>query len=152
MKSSFIRISINLQNLVSDCAFKANFSLGIDLQSNPQVLSIIIQNIIISLFFASRLLLILIQNKINLTLFKDISRSQLNMSRVSRPQTASPNKSPKKQKTMAPPVSSADYENMLNDQQHQMSMQVSEKEIEIERLKTTVASLNHKCAIVDDHL
>ena len=33
-----------------------------------------------------------------------------------------------------------------------MSMQVSEKEIEIERLKTTVASLNHKCAIVDDHL
>ena len=53
---------------------------------------------------------------------------------------------------MAPPVSSADYENMLNDQQHQMSMQVSEKEIEIERLKTTVASLNHKCAIVDDHL
>ena len=31
-------------------------------------------------------------------------------------------------------------------------MQVSEKEIEIERLKTTVTSLNHKCAIVDDHL
>jgi hypothetical protein len=72
-----------------------------------------------------------------------------------RPQTASPTKSPKKQKsiTMAgPPVTTADYENMLSDQQHQMSMQVSEKEIEIERLKTTVASLNHKCAIVDDHL
>ena len=33
-----------------------------------------------------------------------------------------------------------------------MSMQVSEKEIEIERLKTTVASLNHKCAIIDDHV
>lgn len=31
-------------------------------------------------------------------------------------------------------------------------MQVSEKEIEIERLKTTVASLNHKCAIIDDHV
>ena len=74
------------------------------------------------------------------------------MSRVSRPQTASPTKSPKKQKTMIAPVSTADYENLLNDQQHTMSMQVSEKEIEIERLKTTVASLNHKCAIVDDHL
>lgn len=33
-----------------------------------------------------------------------------------------------------------------------MSMQVSEKEIEIERLMTTVASLNHKCAIIDDHV
>ena len=74
------------------------------------------------------------------------------MSRVSRPQTASPTKSPKKQKSMAAPVSTADYENMLNDQQHQMSMQVSEKEIEIERLKTTVATLNHKCTIVNDHL
>ena len=40
------------------------------------------------------------------------------MSRVSRPQTASPTKSPKKQKSMAAPVSTADYENMLNDQQH----------------------------------
>lgn len=29
-------------------------------------------------------------------------------------------------------------------------MQVSEKEIEIERLMTTVQSLNHKCAIIDD--
>lgn len=29
-------------------------------------------------------------------------------------------------------------------------MQVSEKEIEIERLMTTVASLNHKAAIIDD--
>jgi protein subunit release factor B len=47
---------------------------------------------------------------------------------------------------------SADYESMLNDQQHQMSMQVSEKEIEIDRLKTTVVSLNSKCVIVDDHI
>ena len=37
------------------------------------------------------------------------------MSRVSRPQTASPTKSPKKQKNLLPPVSTADYENMLND-------------------------------------
>ena len=31
-------------------------------------------------------------------------------------------------------------------------MQISEKEIEIDRLKTTVFSLNSKCVIVDDHL
>jgi len=30
-------------------------------------------------------------------------------------------------------------------------MQISEKEIEIERLKTTVVSLNQKCAVVNDH-
>jgi len=46
----------------------------------------------------------------------------------------------------------ADYEYMLNDQQHTMSMQISEKEIEIDRLKTTVVSLNSKCVIVDDHV
>ena len=46
----------------------------------------------------------------------------------------------------------ADYEVMLNDQQHSMSMQISEKEIEIDRLKTTVVSLNTKCVIVDDHV
>ena len=33
-------------------------------------------------------------------------------------------------------------------------MQVSEKEIEIEieRLKTTVIALSHKCSVVDDHV
>lgn len=31
-----------------------------------------------------------------------------------------------------------------------MTMQVSEKEIEIERLMTTVASLNHKVKIIED--
>jgi hypothetical protein len=30
-------------------------------------------------------------------------------------------------------------------------MTISEQEIEIERLKTTLISLNSKCAIVDDH-
>jgi hypothetical protein len=44
-----------------------------------------------------------------------------------------------------------DYEQMLNDQQHQLSMQVSDKEIEIERLKTTVFALNSKCEVVADH-
>lgn len=67
-----------------------------------------------------------------------------------RPVTASPTKSPKKMRAMAQPTLTADYENMLNDQQHKMSMEVSEKEIEIERLKTTVTSLNHKCSINDD--
>ena len=33
-----------------------------------------------------------------------------------------------------------------------MSMQVSEKEIEIERLKTTVFALNGKCELIDDHV
>ena len=31
-------------------------------------------------------------------------------------------------------------------------MTISEQEIEIERLKTTVIALNAKCAIVDDHI
>jgi hypothetical protein len=31
-------------------------------------------------------------------------------------------------------------------------MHISEKEIEIERLKTTVIALNHKCSVVDDHV
>ena len=33
-----------------------------------------------------------------------------------------------------------------------MQLNVSEKEIEIERLKITVVSLNTKCAVVDDHI
>ena len=32
-----------------------------------------------------------------------------------------------------------------------MSMQVSDKEIEIERLKTTVFALNGKCELIEDH-
>ena len=69
-----------------------------------------------------------------------------------RQSTASPAKSPKKSRggpSLAAPTSN-DYENLLSDQQHQMSMQVSEKEIEIERLKTTVVSLNAKCSNVND--
>ena len=31
-------------------------------------------------------------------------------------------------------------------------MVISEKEIELERLKTTVMSLNGKCSVVDDHV
>ena len=31
-------------------------------------------------------------------------------------------------------------------------MTISEQEIELERLKTTVIALNAKCAIVDDHM
>lgn len=70
-----------------------------------------------------------------------------------RPATASsPHKSPKKTKSnISPNVTTADYENMMNEQQHMMSMQVSEKEIEIDRLKTTVFTLNTKCQIVDEH-
>ena len=32
-----------------------------------------------------------------------------------------------------------------------MSMQVSDKEIEIERLRTTVFALNGKCQLIEDH-
>jgi hypothetical protein len=32
-----------------------------------------------------------------------------------------------------------------------MSMQVSDKEIEIERLRTTVFALNEKCELMEDH-
>ena len=68
-----------------------------------------------------------------------------------RPSTASPGKSPKKQRTsIQQVVTSVDYEQVINDTQHHMTMQVSEKEIEIERLMTTVASLNHKVKIIED--
>lgn len=70
------------------------------------------------------------------------------MSTKARP--SSPTKSPKKRPAAAP--TSNDYEQMLLDQQHQMQMVISEKEIEIERLKTTVVSLNAKCSVVDDHV
>jgi hypothetical protein len=69
-----------------------------------------------------------------------------------RPQTAngsSPLKSPKKRGTIN---LSNDVEQMMLDQQHNMQMTISEKEIELERLKTTVFSLNGKCVIVDDHV
>jgi chromosome segregation ATPase len=66
-----------------------------------------------------------------------------------RPSTASPLKSPKKRHTV---TAGHDYEQMINDQQHNMQMIISEKEIELERLKTTVFSLNGKCSIVDDHV
>jgi trehalose/maltose hydrolase-like predicted phosphorylase len=42
--------------------------------------------------------------------------------------------------------------NGLQDSLHNMQLNVSEKEIEIERLKITVVSLNTKCTVVDDHI
>ena len=72
--------------------------------------------------------------------------------RTSSPVKSSPGKKRQSQAQNVAMPTSADYESMLNDQQHQMSMQVSEKEIEIDRLKTTVVSLNSKCVIVDDHI
>lgn len=66
-----------------------------------------------------------------------------------RPSTASPGKSPSKQR---PSAAGGSVEQIVADATHNMQMLVSEKEIEIERLKTTVVSLNSKCAIVDDHL
>lgn len=70
------------------------------------------------------------------------------------PRQASPLKSPKKslRPTTAGNVSSLEVESMMQDQGHQMQMVISEKEIEIERLKITVVSLNTKCTVVDDHI
>ena len=39
----------------------------------------------------------------------------------------------------------------IQEQLHQAQMTISEQEIEMERLKTTVIALNAKCSIVDDH-
>lgn len=75
-----------------------------------------------------------------------------------RPQsTLSQSKSPKKMSLKgtgggAVNLTSNDYEVMLDEQHHAFTMQISEKEVEIERLKTTVFSLNGKCMVVDDHL
>ena len=68
---------------------------------------------------------------------------------------SSPLKSPKKsvRPTTANNTSvNQEVESMLQDQGHQMQMVISEKEIEIERLKITVVSLNTKCTVVDDHI
>jgi len=39
----------------------------------------------------------------------------------------------------------------IQESLHNAQMTISEQEIEIERLKTTVIALNAKCSIVDDH-
>ena len=76
------------------------------------------------------------------------------MAQRQRPSTGySPPKSPKKQRqSVYVGPSTLDYEQAMNDQQHQMNMHISDKEIEIERLKTTVVALNGKCTNNDDHL
>jgi hypothetical protein len=62
---------------------------------------------------------------------------------------SSPGKSPGKRKTNN---ISAEIEANLTESVHQLQMGLSEKDIEIERLKITVVSLNTKCSVVDDHL
>lgn len=63
----------------------------------------------------------------------------------------SPAKSPKKSVSLKFGTST-EYEQIITEQTHNTQMVVSEKEIEIERLKTTVESLNAKCYIIDDHV
>ena len=48
-------------------------------------------------------------------------------------------------------VSYDNQEVVIQEQLHNCQMTISNQEIEIERLKTTVIALNAKCAIVDDH-
>ena len=40
---------------------------------------------------------------------------------------------------------------VIQEEYHNAQMTISNQEIEIERLKTTVIALNAKCSIVDDH-
>ena len=68
---------------------------------------------------------------------------------ANRPQ--SPSKSPKKRSSTANGPEGQDTSNMT-DMIHQLQMGLSEKDIEIERLKITVVSLNTKCTVVDDHI
>lgn len=63
-----------------------------------------------------------------------------------RPSTT--NKSPQKNR----PVVNQVEVSGLQENMHNLQMNVSEKEIEIERLKITVVSLNTKCTVVDDHV
>jgi len=72
-----------------------------------------------------------------------------------RKSTASPGKSPRKSKSIYSinQVINVDNlgDNILQEKLHQAQMLVSQQEIEIERLKTTVVALNAKCSIIDDH-
>ena len=69
---------------------------------------------------------------------------------------SSPNKSPKKAGRPSTAVhnnsTSLDYEQIIADQQHDTQVQISNYEIEVERLKTTVIALNAKTVVVDDHI
>jgi hypothetical protein len=62
---------------------------------------------------------------------------------------SSPLKSPKKRITISAILGE---DGAINDHIHNAQMALSEKEIEIERLKITVVSLNTKCTVVDDHI
>ena len=66
------------------------------------------------------------------------------------------NSSPKKGRPTTAYVASVqeverEREMIYTEELHNSQMTISNQEIEIERLKTTVIALNGKCAIVDDH-
>ena len=61
-------------------------------------------------------------------------------------------RSPKKQRPMTGSLSQTfEPEIVFQEQLHAAQMTISNQEIELERLKTTVIALNAKCSIVDDH-
>lgn len=68
-----------------------------------------------------------------------------------RKSVGSPTKSPLKKSVTTVVRTQQVVSDDIQEVHHSLQMNVSEKEIEIERLKTTVVSLNHKVAIVDDH-
>lgn len=69
------------------------------------------------------------------------------MSKRERASTAN-NKSPSKQR----PAPGNQDANAAQETINNLQLGISEKEIEIERLKITVVSLNTKCTVVDDHI
>ena len=69
------------------------------------------------------------------------------MSKRDRASTAN-NKSPAKQR----PGTSAQEGQASQETINNLQLGISEKEIEIERLKITVVSLNTKCTVVDDYI
>ena len=60
-------------------------------------------------------------------------------------------KSPRKSRPQTAYQSVEQADPQANELCQQAQFTISEQEVEIERLKTTVVALNAKCSIVDDH-
>ena len=60
-------------------------------------------------------------------------------------------KSPRKSRPQTAYQSGEQADPQVHELYQQAQFSISEQEVEIERLKTTVVALNAKCSIVDDH-
>ena len=68
-----------------------------------------------------------------------------------RASVANGGKSPRKSRPQTAYQSIEQIDPNVNELYSQAQFTISEQEVEIERLKTTVVALNAKCSIVDDH-